>query len=427
MKIYDPDYKNQFVRLLLETLSGSCFTFAGLDKEICLKYRQLIEEGAKIGFAFNETEPKLGSLPFSDWTTVAKLSPDKTHWILNGLKNKLLNDDYDHYIVFAKTNDYPEDEKAKYVRKYEEPYDGVVCLLVDKKDIKVSEDESNSSEGEEFSYQQIEIDNLKVPRDSELFEAEEYGCFALSCRGMGILMNTSYVVGFLKSIQRQAYGFLIEKKSEFLDCKAVQNQLTNLTEINYTIESMVYLVAAMYDQFELNTFPDMTLETSILKSFTAEQSRQFLVKIQLLLGSKLMDVSKLHNVINLYDSLFDSGLHHRLFTASMGAHFVGVYNVNDVIKYNLPYVFPSYTLWKKWKMRKNELDSPILEHDVAGSLHVKLVEEGDKLEYCLKRLEYGAFLALDKYKNVSLYGFVILHCTNPHFSFYVTLSLPYRI
>lgn len=366
MKIYDSNYKNQFTKLVFHNLVGSCLMFADQNKEIVQKYKQLMDQGAKIGFAFNETEQKMGSLPFSDWTTTAELSLDKNHWILKGEKNKLLNDDYDHYIVFARTNQYPEDEKANYKTRYEEPFDGIVCLLVDKNQLNISEDKENNLDDKEFKYQKINLDYVKIARENELFEAEEYGGSALSCRGLGILLTTSYQLGILKSLQRQFYKFLTENKSPFLNCKATQIQLVSLTDINYTIESMTYLIAAMYDSFDIKSFPDMTLETSILKSFTVEQSRQFLVKLQSLFGSKLFNVSKYHDLINLYDSLFDSSMHHRLFTGSTGAHHVGVYKVNDVIQSNLPFVYPSFQLWHKFKMSRNELDNPILDHDASG-------------------------------------------------------------
>lgn len=409
MKIYDPNYKNLFVRILLHNLAGSCLTFADPEKEIVKKYKDLLDRGARIGFAFNETEGKLGSLPFSDWKTVAELSEDKKSWIVTGAKNKIFNGDYDHYILFAKTKHYPEDELAKYKTKYEEPYDGIVAFLVDKDQLQISSDETNNLDDPEFSYQQLKLEYLRVPRENELFEAEEYGCSALSCRGIGILFTTSYQLGVLKSLQRQIYRFFITNKSEFLDCKATQSILFELTEINYAVEAMNYLVAAMYDSFDTKTFPDMTLETSILKTFAVDESRQFLVKLQSLFGSKLFEISKYHNLINLIDSLFDSSLHHRLFTASVGAHFVGVFRVNDIIKLNLPIIYPTFQLYHKWKLAKDELDNPTLKHDVRGNLHVKLAEEGDKLEYALGRLHYGTYLCVERYKkNINEEQFALL-------------------
>lgn len=413
MTAYDPNYKNLFVRVLLHNLAGSCLEFADPEREVVKKYKALLEQGARIGFAFNETEAKLGSLPFSDWSTVAELSEDKHSWIVSGAKNKLFNGDYDHYILFARTKQYPEDERAKYKTKYEEPYDGIVCFLVDKDQLQISSDETNNLDDPEFSYQQLKMEYLKVPRENELFEAEEYGCSALSCRGIGILFITSYQLGFLKSLQRQIYRFFVENKSQFLECKATQSILFSLTEINYTIEAMNYLVAAMYDSFDTKAFPDMTLETSILKSFTVEESRQFLVKLQSLFGSKLFEISKYHNLINLIDSLFDSSLHHRLFTGSMGAHFVGVFRVNDIIKLNLPVVYPSFQLYHKWRISRDELDNPVLSHDVRGHLQVKLSQEGDKLEYALKRLQYGAYLCVERYKkDINEEQFALLHLSD---------------
>ena len=413
MKIYDADFKNQYVHLIFHNLVGSCIMFADQDKEVVKKYKSLMNEGAKIGFAFNETQSKLGSLSFTDWMTEAKLSADKKNWVLKGEKNKIFNENYDHYIVFAKTLDYPEDEKSNYKRKYEEPYEGIVCFLVDKKDLKISDDEANNLEDREFKYQKVELDYVQVARENELFESEEYGNSALSCRGIGILFTTSFQLGFLKSLQRQVYRFLNENKSEFLECKAVQSQLASLTEINYTIESMNYLIAAMFDSFDTKSFPDMTLEASILKSFTAEQSRQFLVKLQSLFGSKLMEISKYHNVVCLYDTLFDSSMHHRLFIGSMGAHFVGVFNVNDLIKINLPVVFPTFQLWHKLKMARNEIDNPLLDIDVSGHLQVKLSEEGNKLEYILKRLQYAGYISVQRFKkDVNEEQVILLYLTD---------------
>lgn len=416
MKVFSPDFKKFYVKLILSNLTGSCLNFARF-KPIAKKYMDLLDNGARIGYAFNESEQRLGSLPFSDWSVEAKLSNDKKNWILNGVKNKILDDNYDHYLVFARTTDYPEDELSSYKRKYEEPYDGVVCLLVDKKDLKISSDEVNNLDDKDFKYQKIDFTHQAIPRENELFEAEEYGCAALSCRGIGILLATSFQIGVLKALQSQIYKFLIDHKCEFLEGKAVQGVLTQLTEIIYTIEAMNYLVAAMYDSFDLKKFPDMTLETSILKSFTVDQSREYLVKLQTLLGSKLIDVSKFHSIVNLYDSLFDSSLHHRLFVGSMGAHYTGVYKVNDVIKSDIPLVYPTFMLWRKWTLRRNELDNPILDNDVSGHLHVKLIDEGDKLDYCLKRLEYGSYLIIERFKKVKNLKYLSLDINLFHFCF----------
>ena len=218
---------------------------------------------------------------------------------------------------------------------------------------------------------------------------------ALSCRGIGILFTTPYQLGFLKSLQRQIYRF-VESKSEFFECKATQSILFSLTEINYTIEAMNYLVAVMYDSFDTKAFPDMTLETSVLKSFTVEESRKFLRS----------EISKYHNLINL----IDLSLYHRLFTGSIGAHFVGVFRVNDIIKLNMPVVYPSFQLYHKWRISRDELDNPVLSHDIRGHLQVKLTEEGDKLGYALKRLQYGAYLCVERYKkDINEELFALLH------------------
>ena len=108
---------------------------------------------------------------------MAKLSEGKKSWIVSSVKNKILNRKYDHYLLFARTKHYPEDEFAKYktteaVHQYEELYDGVVRFLIEKDQLQISRHEMNNLNDPEFNYQPLKLMYVHVLHENKLFGVE---------------------------------------------------------------------------------------------------------------------------------------------------------------------------------------------------------------------------------------------------------------
>ena len=98
---------------------------------------------SKVGFAYNESQPDLGSLPYNQWNSIAKITNDENGWVINGTKSRIFKDDYDYYVIFCKTSDVIERRTRPAFLKNDESLDGTVGLLVSKDLVKIENDDQD--------------------------------------------------------------------------------------------------------------------------------------------------------------------------------------------------------------------------------------------------------------------------------------------
>ena len=389
-----PSTHKLLIEMMLRNLAGSCHTMAD-NKELGERIKAILLGGQKIGFAWCEMEEKLGALPYIDWKSEARLNVDKSSWVLSGEKTYIKKDNYDYYLLFCRITHYPEDERPLQMLKPEDSNPGIVTFLVPRSLVQVIHEDNSESDGRLFEFQRIKFDQLTLPRDKyELFEAEEFGSLALSLRGVGHLNSSAVLLGMLKGLQKEVYEHLRSNRLPLLNCQLVEQKLCEMTNQIYTIESMLYLCSAMYDCFKMESWPDMSLEANATKVISIEYAREFLNTAQSLMGSKMLEVSRFHDLVNLLDTFLDNTIHHRLSLSLVGQHFIGQYKHEAVQKHNLAPFFPAFMLKYFISSRRQRKDDPIMNLDLKGHLHPSLRDQAIQLEYCVKRMEYAAEFAL---------------------------------
>jgi AGAP000454-PA len=378
-------------------LIHNCLSYAAIDWSDNDYLRDKVslitqEANVKIGFAWTEKEPTLGSINFVDWTSTAKLSEDQKSWIISGAKSFIIKDDYNYYAIFCKTSHYPDDEvsvNTKSLAKGDHPMPGIVGFLVPAKMIGCIEDEEIING---IVYQKIKFDSLLLNReDYQLVDASPLGIRSLNIRGIGLLGTSSYICGQLKTLLRECYRYLIDHKNGLLDCQSIERILCDVTYKIYSLESCIFLTAQMYDAFDnIDSDPEMHIEASICKILAIEYSREILHLLQSVYGSKLLITSPLHDMINIFDSFIEGSLHHRLLISTWAMHFLGYMKQAHIFKERMTFFYPIYVLKQMFIRRRQMRDKPLLSLDLKGYVHPSLQNQADQLEYCVHQFEFEA-------------------------------------
>ncbi|RWS02435.1 Acyl-CoA dehydrogenase-like protein [Dinothrombium tinctorium] len=395
--------------LIFDLIIQNCLSMATIQESKNENLKEAIKEkfeqnpNLKIGFAWNERSLPLGALPYPEWESVAKLTPDGSSWVISGSKNRILNQDYDYYIVFCRTTDYPDLERPVYmIDNRDEPNPGVVAVLLRRDQIaKVTDEGVENSVG----YKTITFEGVSLPREHyEIFPAEEFGVKAQNAKGFGHVATASFILGQMKSLLNFTYNYLINERKPLLDCEIVQTLLCDMTRKIYALESVVYMVAAMYDCFDRDYGAHLYLEAATCKILAVEYGRDIYQKAQTVFGSKFLTASPFIDFINILDSFLDGSLHNRILVGLQGMKLLGTYTNDHVHKLNLGPFYPMYMIKhafkKSYYQKRSKL--PFSEWDIKGYLHPSLQHEADQLELCLQVLKHSAEFSLLRYtKNIS--------------------------
>jgi alkylation response protein AidB-like acyl-CoA dehydrogenase len=199
------------------------------------KYLTRLAKGELIG-AYCLSEPQAGSDALAAKTR-ADLSPDGTHYILNGQKMWITNGGgADLYTVFAKINGEKEKFTAFLV---ERAWPGVQPGAEEKKmGIKGS------------STTAVYLDNVKVPVENVLGEIGRGHIIAFNVLNLGRLKLGPFAVGGSKNVlavsikyakERQAFG------KPIADFGMIRHKLAEMAIRTFAAESMSYRVAGMIE------------------------------------------------------------------------------------------------------------------------------------------------------------------------------------
>ncbi|XP_015782012.1 uncharacterized protein LOC107359929 [Tetranychus urticae] len=334
----------------------------------------------KIGFAWTERELPFGAGSFADWDTVASRSTDKSFWTVSGSKNRILKDNYDYYLIFAKTQDYTEEEKPQWMLAgHSVAPPGIVGFLVPAKMIGRIEDEELING---LVYQKITFDNLVLQTQHHLLvEPSPLGIRSLNIRGLGLLGTSATILGLMKSLLNDCYRYLLKQRTPLLDCQTVERLLCNITNKIYSLESCLYMTSQAYDAFDnINADPEQNLEASVCKILAIEMAHEIIESIQSIYGSQMLITSPLHDFINLLDSYLDNSVAHRVNVGMSGMWFAGYYKNDRIRKRRLAPFFPMYRVYELMNEYKLGKEKPKLIYDLRGHVHPSLGEEADKLE-----------------------------------------------
>lgn len=341
-----------------------------------------------LGFCWTEQAPNLGSLPPQEWfSQVTYGKAQDKHHLIEGRKTKVLfEDDVEHYLVFCRDKNLSEDHEVpeNEPNPASDPFVG--CSLVHKSELDFSPTYQDSAG---FKYTDIQFDRA-LSDERIVFPGQRKDPTAVNIKALGQLATCSVTLGLLKDIMRQTYKHLIDSKRGLLSCDIVRRKLASITMKIFSIESMVYYIAGMYDGLE-DGF-DAHMETSILKIITNEYAYNILQELQQLCGSEMYCVSKYQDQFNIYDAFLDGSVYNRLYLSTMGVIWFARNNNTTLNKLRLTPWYPGYFmkhLIKETIERNNWLT---LKADIYGQLHPSLKDAAVNLEFILKRVKHGTQL-----------------------------------
>ena len=343
--------------------------------------QEILEKRPKIGFAYSEPTDNLGSLPYIHWETTAQLTNEGDSWFVNGSKGRILKDNYDYYLLFCRSEDFPEEAHKEFRRK--DQY-GIVTLLLPK-DMLSIEDDGTDSYG--IEYQKITIKNLLLLREKyEVIKSEAKATQALNVKACGQLATSAVVLGLLKQLLKNTYNFIVNERVGLSECEIIQKILSESTRKIYTIESMLYLTAAAFDSFE--TGSDISLESIAVKTMATENAFDVIKNLRSIYGSRYPVSSTAHDLINIFDSFLDCSVNNRMYLALRGLRTQGQWRHDHIRRMRLSPMYPVYVI-KHFlgAIKKRRSDTLDFDLDLCGYLHPNLKWGADWLEFCVKKLD----------------------------------------
>lgn len=189
---------------------------------------------AELISSYSLSEPGSGSDALSAKTT-AKLSPDGTHYILNGTKMWLSNAGFaDVYITFAQVDG---DKFTAFI--IEKGYPGVSTAAEERKmGIKGS------------STRQLLLDNARVPAENVVGEIGKGHLVAFNILNIGRFKLGAFAVGASKHVINEAVKYADQRKQfgkRLHEFPLIKHKIAEMATRTFVGESMVYRTAGMID------------------------------------------------------------------------------------------------------------------------------------------------------------------------------------
>lgn len=207
--------------------------------------------------AFALTEPSAGS-DAAAIKTRAELSPDGSHYILNGSKIWITNGGFaDVFTVFARTSS-DEGKKPKITAFFVERGMGVKN---GPNEHKLGIRGSSTTE--------IFLDDARVPRENVIGEVGKGFKVAMEVLNNGRLGLASGCVGMCQVLIKMAIDRVQERRAfgrPIGEFGLIKDKITTMLAQTYALESMTYLTAGLID----SNIPDYSLESSICKVVGSE-------------------------------------------------------------------------------------------------------------------------------------------------------------
>lgn len=357
----------------------------------------------KIGWAWCERDIPFGSGDFVDWKSTASVSKDRTMWVVNGEKNRILKGDYDYYAIFCQTYDYDEDEDPDWLLREKDIPPGIVGFLVPKHRLGIIEDDEVVNG---LVFQKIKFDYLNLPsNDHLLIDPSPLGVRSQNIQGLGYLGVSAFILGFLKALLKDTYTYLTRERTPLLECQTTERILGLVTAKIYSLESCLYLTSQAHDSFDnVNADPEIFLESAICKILATETAHDVTRMLQSIYGSQMLITSPIIDLINMFDSYLNNTVYHRVSVGKMGTWMAGYYKNDHIRKLRLAPFFPAYKIGNL--LQGESLLGAILPLDVLnlkGHLHPSFEKEALNLETSVHNFGLGVEMVLHRWAKVSLF------------------------
>jgi acyl-CoA dehydrogenase family protein 9 len=208
--------------------------------------------------AFALTEPSAGS-DAAAIKTRAELSPDGSHYILNGSKIWITNGGFaDIFTVFARTSAIEEGKKPR------------ITAFIVEREMGVKNGPNEHKLGiRGSSTTEIFLDDVRVPKENVLGEPGKGFKVAMEVLNSGRLGLASGCVGSCSGLIKMAIERVQERRAfgrNIGEFGLIKDKITTMLAQTFALESMTYLTAGLID----SGIPDYSLESSICKVMGSE-------------------------------------------------------------------------------------------------------------------------------------------------------------
>ncbi|MCK6586584.1 MAG: acyl-CoA dehydrogenase family protein [Polyangiaceae bacterium] len=221
------------------------------------KYLPKLATGEQVA-AFALTEPGAGS-DAAAIKTRAEISPDGSHYILNGSKIWITNGGYaDVFTVFARTSALEEGAKPK------------ITAFIVERGMGVKSGPNEHKLGiRGSSTTEIFLDDVRVPRENVVGEVGKGFKVAMEVLNNGRMGLAAGCVGMSQTLLKLAIERVQERRAfgrNIGEFGLIKDKIATMLAQTYALESMTYLSAGLVDA----SVPDYSLESAICKVFGSE-------------------------------------------------------------------------------------------------------------------------------------------------------------
>lgn len=328
--------------------------------------------------------------------TVLKITPDESHYTLNGTKTYVTNgEDANIFTVLCNIDLIGTEDK----RLAETPTTAVLVAR-DLPGVKVEKSPRllglNGA-----GIATVTFDNVKLSTDCILGKKGEGFQVALAVQNYVRCLMTAATMSTAREALNLAIKYAIRThryKKPLHEFEMIGKRVATMTGDVYAMESAVYMTSAIADVVQ---DPDYSLEAAAVRLLGTKGSRRVLESSIDLHGvSGLLedgDLVRWLNDIRTFDAFESTQNLCRLLISMSGVQYTGrlFATVINILRDPLmsPMKFTKLRL-ARWRDVK---DTPKLACEVEQFIHPSLKKECQQLEYCMARLGFAAEVALEQW------------------------------
>jgi len=358
-------------------------------------YLESLSNGSQIStLCFNEESS--GSDP-SSITMTAKFNPDDETYYLSGTKKWVANPYLSNlYIVFVKTR----------TKNYMGQDDILLsAFIVDSKDGGVSVKEKYETTAfSGLSFADVEF-NCKVSKNAFLGKLGDGAQIMQTLLNQNKFLTAAGIITNLKSLLNHTIEHCNTRKQFGLHLSKfplVKQQIAEMSQKLYCLESMVYMTAGLFD---ISEYPDVDVESSIIKVYASETSEFISHTCSGLLGSKsLLEDSPA--MLYVKQSQFLQNYHGSSNILKTSIAISGILHMFEQIGQTLikknSGLHPITSLsWAKHIFQhKNDMLSKT--HKLSDCVHPRMMTTADKLEYVIEKIPFLASSLFIRYEGLQI-------------------------
>lgn len=353
---------------------------------------QLTQKCSKIGLAMFEENGQYSKV--DDWASKASLTSDKKSWVVSAQKFNIIKKDYSHYMLFCRS----ESADKRFKSEFDSTND-LVVLLVPKELIHI-ENEHQDCFG--IQYESIHLEHVILSREQcEVCSQLSIDSF-LNIVGCAHLAVSAVITGVMKQMLKNTYAYLINQKPGLLNCELSQYRLFEATCKVYSLESMLYMAAAMFDSFDKKSI--IYNECLAANVVATESSFEVVRDLKDLFGMRSANISSSLEFVHSLGNYVDSTTHSRSRLSNNGIHhFKNHIHLDEKLSFSLK--IPVYSTSQYAKYRKTLKQSAILDQNMTKYVHHNLHTICSWISDSINKLSYSTDLLMNVHKKVRLYFF----------------------